>query len=323
MAGLIVLAVVASLFLIFGDSVQILRIGLVAALWAAVVGAIAMTKYRRESAADKAKIRDLQTVYELQLEREVTARREYEAGVEARVRSEVSLEAGEISALRAELAALRGSLEVLFEGRLPEDRVALESDAARRGELGPGRSARPGGSPGTASFAPNPAYADPRSGPTFASPDDEPVTAEVYVVPEDGEGEAPTSEPDDTGPVPVGASGAATWRGPDAPAATRADAPEVPGPTSGFGVPSQAQWVVGADETAVPDEPAPEEPAEGESALQEESASTSRRARRRAAEADDEDGAHATGLTVAEILANMKAEEGDGDGPRQGRRRRE
>ena len=70
-AGLVVLAVIASLFLIFSESVQLLRVGLVIALWAATLGAIAMTKYRRESALDKAKVRDLQTVYELQLEREI------------------------------------------------------------------------------------------------------------------------------------------------------------------------------------------------------------------------------------------------------------
>ncbi|MFD4293563.1 DUF6779 domain-containing protein [Rhodococcus sp. NPDC058505] len=180
-AGLVVLAVVASLFLIFSDSVQVLRIGLMAALWAAVIGAIAMTRYRRESAADKAKIRDLQTVYELQLEREIGARREYEAGVEARVRSEVAVDASEIAALRAELAALRGSLEVLFEGRMPADRVAIEAERSTMGQLSAGAAAvRP-----PVPFAPNPAYVEPGAGPTFASPFDEPVTAEVSVVAED------------------------------------------------------------------------------------------------------------------------------------------
>ncbi|MFF0814599.1 DUF6779 domain-containing protein, partial [Rhodococcus sp. NPDC003318] len=179
-AGLVALAVVASLFLIFSDSVQLLRIGLVAALWAAVIGAIAMTKYRRESVADKAKIRDLQTVYELQLEREISARREYEVGVETRVRNEVAADISEMAALRAELAALRGSLEVLFEGRLPVDRVAIAADGKRIGELGASPTARP-----AVPFAPRPAYTDPRSGPTFASPDDEPVTAEVSVVPDE------------------------------------------------------------------------------------------------------------------------------------------
>ena len=46
-AGLVVLAVVASLLLIFSESVQLLRVGLVVALWAATLRAIAMTKYRR------------------------------------------------------------------------------------------------------------------------------------------------------------------------------------------------------------------------------------------------------------------------------------
>ncbi|MFD4180605.1 DUF6779 domain-containing protein, partial [Rhodococcus sp. NPDC058514] len=123
--SLVALAVIASLFMIFSNSVLLLRVGLVVALWATVIAAIGMTKYRRESAADKAKVRDLQTVYELQLEREITARREYELGVEARVRGEANLDVSEIAALRAELAALRGSLEVLFDGRLPVDRVAV------------------------------------------------------------------------------------------------------------------------------------------------------------------------------------------------------
>ncbi|WP_373283651.1 DUF6779 domain-containing protein, partial [Nocardia tenerifensis] len=86
---LIALGLVASVFLVFSNSLQFVRIGLVAALWAAVIGALAATRYRKEATIDKAKVRDLQTVYELQLEREVTARREFELGVEARVREEV------------------------------------------------------------------------------------------------------------------------------------------------------------------------------------------------------------------------------------------
>lgn len=302
-AGLVVLAVVASLFLIFGDSVQILRIGLVAALWAAVVGAIAMTKYRRESAADKAKIRDLQTVYQLQLEREVTARREYEAGVEARVRSETSLEASEIAALRAELAALRGSLEVLFEGRLPADRVAIESDGTRRGELGPAAAVP---------FAPKPAYADPGAGPKFASPDDEPVTAEVDVVPEDDTGPIPV--PGRT-PGPVPARGRVDSSAP----VTANDQPEAPEP-------SDETPASDVEEQAEPDlEPAEPDPTgqPGHTAESPAQPPTTRGGRRRAAEGEEGDGAHSSGLTVAEILANVRAEKSDADGPRQGRRRRE
>lgn len=165
-AGLIALAMIASLFLVLSDSVQLLRVAVVAALWAATVGAIAMTKYRRESALDRAKAEDLKKVYELQLQREISARREYELTVEEKVRSDLRVEADEMAALRSELATLRRTLEVLFDGRLPDDVVALEGQGERRQALGVA----------TRVTAPRP------SGPAFASPDDEPVTAETTSV---------------------------------------------------------------------------------------------------------------------------------------------
>ncbi|MFD4442394.1 DUF6779 domain-containing protein [Nocardia sp. NPDC058519] len=128
---LILLGLTASVFLIFSENVQYVRIGLVAALWAAVIGALAATRYRKDAAVDKAKVRDLQTVYELQLEREINARREYEMGVEARVRAEVGADSSEIAALRAELTLLRQNLQVLFEGALPDEQPALQADAVR------------------------------------------------------------------------------------------------------------------------------------------------------------------------------------------------
>ncbi|UGT52986.1 DUF6779 domain-containing protein [Nocardia asteroides] len=128
---LILLGLTASVFLIFSENVQYVRVGLVAALWAAVIGALAATRYRKEAAVDQAKARDLQTVYELQLEREINARREYEMGVEARVRAEVGADASEIAALRAELALLRQNLQALFDGPLPEEQPALQADAVR------------------------------------------------------------------------------------------------------------------------------------------------------------------------------------------------
>lgn len=155
---------VASLLLVFSDSVQMLRIAVVVALWCAVVGAIAMTKYRRESALDRAKAEDLKTVYELQLDREISARREYELGVEEKVRSELRIDADEMTALRTELAALRRSLEALFDGKLPDDGLALEGESVRELDSAPRVN------------APSP------SGPAFASPDDEPLTAETEIV---------------------------------------------------------------------------------------------------------------------------------------------
>lgn len=143
---LIFLAVVASLVMIFTDSVPLLRVGTVAALWAAVVGAIAMTKYRKDSENDAAKTRDLKLVYELQLEREIAARREYELVVETQVRRQVEeqvrLESNqELLGLRHEIASLRSSLEVLFDGELPDERTALRAESHRLQELDgvPGR----------------------------------------------------------------------------------------------------------------------------------------------------------------------------------------
>ena len=184
-AGLLALAVIASLFLIFSNSVQLLRVGLVVALWAATLGAIAMTKYRRESALDKAKVADLQTVYELQLEREISARREYELSVEGRIRREIGTDSAELSALREELVALRRNLEALFDGGLLPERPALKAESTRVGELGGGpySAYQPAASglyiPGAgqnASSSPSPQVGG------LASPNDGPVTAETTVV---------------------------------------------------------------------------------------------------------------------------------------------
>ncbi|AJW42409.1 transmembrane protein rich in alanine and arginine and proline [Rhodococcus sp. B7740] len=188
LAALVVFGIIASVLMLFTESVQWMRVGVLSALWAAVIGAFAMTKYRREAAADQIKAKDLQTVYELQLAREISARREYEMNVEARVRSESQLEIDEVAALRNELAALRQNLQVLFDGNLPTERVALRAEAMRMQELG-GR--------GYDSYQPAPSglYVPGRGNGSMApgtglngvgTPYDEPVTAETSVVyPED------------------------------------------------------------------------------------------------------------------------------------------
>ncbi|MFD3595363.1 DUF6779 domain-containing protein [Nocardia sp. NPDC058640] len=196
---LILLGLTASVFLIFSENVQYVRIGLVAALWAAVIGALAATRYRKDAAVDQAKVRDLQTVYELQLEREINARREYEMGVEARVRAEVGADTSEIAALRAELTLLRQNLQVLFDGALPEEQVALQADAVRIDALPAGEfSAFDDTDPdfddspvdaNAAWFGPwqqppsalKPVFMQPVSA-NFADPYDDPVTAETSAI---------------------------------------------------------------------------------------------------------------------------------------------
>jgi len=258
-AGLLALAMVASLLLVVSDSVQVLRIAVVVALWAATVGAIAMTKYRRESALEKAKVDDLKTVYDLQLEREISARREYELTVEEKVRSDLRIDAEEMAALRHELATLRRNLEVLFDGRLPDENVALGGQADRRREL----------DATTRVTAPRP------SGPAFASPDDEPLTAETITVgsPEERDGTPPAGTPPAETP-PAETPPAETLP-------TQAPPAETP--------PTQAP------PTGVRPQPADVHTAAAEPP-------TGRRGRRRA------EGAHSEGRSVAEILAALSSE---------------
>jgi hypothetical protein len=129
---LLVLAIGSSSALVFTDRAELLKLAVILALWAAVVAAFVSVIYRRQSDIDQAKVRDLKLVYDLQLDREISARREYELSVETQLRRELVSElraqaADEVAGLRAELAALRANLEILFDTDL-SDRPALETD---------------------------------------------------------------------------------------------------------------------------------------------------------------------------------------------------
>lgn len=137
---LLVLAIGASSALVFTNRVELLKLAVILSLWAAVVGAFVSVIYRRQSDADQARARDLKLVYDLQLDREISARREYELSVESHLRRELASElreqaADEVAALRAELAALRANLEILFDADLG-GRPALEGDRVAAGGYG-------------------------------------------------------------------------------------------------------------------------------------------------------------------------------------------
>ena len=131
LTALLVLAIGASSVLVFTDRVELLRLAVILALWAAVAGAFVSVLYRRQSDADQSRVRDLKLVYDLQLDREISARREYELTVESQLRRELASElralaADDLAALQAELSALRNSLEILFDTDL-QHRPALET----------------------------------------------------------------------------------------------------------------------------------------------------------------------------------------------------
>ncbi|ULP47234.1 DUF6779 domain-containing protein [Mycolicibacter virginiensis] len=132
MTALLILAIAASSALVFTSRVELLKLAVIIALWAAVAAAFVSVIYRRQSDVDQARARDLKLVYDLQLDREISARREYELTVESQLRRELASElraqaADEVAALRAELSALRTNLEILFDADLSQ-RPALEPE---------------------------------------------------------------------------------------------------------------------------------------------------------------------------------------------------
>ncbi|MCX6479443.1 MAG: hypothetical protein NTY24_03215 [Mycobacterium sp.] len=132
LSALLVLAILASSTLVFTNRVELLRLAVILSLWAAVLAAFVSVAYRRQSQLDEARARDMKFVYDLQLDREISARREYELSVEAHLRRQLGHElraqaADEMSALRSELISLRANLEALLGTDLG-DRPALESE---------------------------------------------------------------------------------------------------------------------------------------------------------------------------------------------------
>ncbi|MEB3048386.1 DUF6779 domain-containing protein [Mycolicibacter sp. MYC123] len=136
LTALLILAIAASSALVFTSRVELLKLAVIVALWAAVASAFVSVIYRRQSDVDQARARDLKLVYDLQLDREISARREYELTVESQLRRELASElraqaADEVAALRTELSALRTNLEILFDADLSH-RPALETESSGR-----------------------------------------------------------------------------------------------------------------------------------------------------------------------------------------------
>ncbi|MPY97535.1 MAG: hypothetical protein GEU97_05950 [Actinophytocola sp.] len=126
-------ALAATGALMLTDEARWLRLGIVAALWAALLGAFLATKYRKSAEHALGSVADAQHIYELELEREITARREYELELEASTRRRVEQETySEIQGLRTEVMALRDSLQQLLEGDVVYERVALTEQSTRR-----------------------------------------------------------------------------------------------------------------------------------------------------------------------------------------------
>ncbi|MGZ8177192.1 DUF6779 domain-containing protein [Williamsia sp. SKLECPSW1] len=325
---LLLLAIGASIAMIFStDRSVVASLAVIAALWAAVIGAILVTKFRRQADSAEAKTRDLRVVYELQLEREIAARRQYELGVEAQIRREVRAESSEeLRALQEQVASLRASVEALV-GELPDPRTALEAE--RRHALGPvDDSALSDGAAAERDFART--APEPDAVPT-APPH---ARTEVIGVVDDADDrpqfvdETPTDEWATT-PAQEPAAASTSSAPPATAAAEPTDVPDAGRPQT---EPAQGGGRHGRPATTQPAEPAvtqasaesaassaQTEPAEDEAIDDATPAWTTsvdapaRRDRHRAREADS--GAHSNGRSVAELMDSLRTAGG-------GRRRR-
>ncbi|HEY1571861.1 MAG TPA: DUF6779 domain-containing protein [Pseudonocardiaceae bacterium] len=132
MVAVLALAVMATAVLVLTDSARWLRLGVLAALWAALLGVFLASRFRKTMAEREDQVADLQSAYEMELEREVAARREYELEVEAAARKRVD-EANreDLGELRAELRLLRENLERLTGGEVLVERFALRAQSTR------------------------------------------------------------------------------------------------------------------------------------------------------------------------------------------------
>lgn len=135
--GALVLAAAATSLLVLSNDARMLRLGLIAALWAALLGAFAVARLRHRVLESEQAAADRQRIYELELEREIAARREYELEAQAEARRQASEESdGQIRALQAELARLRTTLEQVIGGDVLFERVALRAESTRVRSLG-------------------------------------------------------------------------------------------------------------------------------------------------------------------------------------------
>jgi hypothetical protein len=136
LVGAVVFGAAATGLLVLTDQEKWLRLGIVAALWAALIGAFLAARYRRQLADQREGAAERQEIYELELEREIAARREHELTVEAEAKRKAEEERrDDIAALKAELQNMRETLESLLGGEFLVERYALRAESTRMRSL--------------------------------------------------------------------------------------------------------------------------------------------------------------------------------------------
>ncbi|MCA0155852.1 hypothetical protein LB823_06550 [Tsukamurella sp. M9C] len=133
LGAVILLAVVGTGMWVFSEDRRWGLVSLILLVWGLVIAAFLIARYSRDLRAAESKESGLKTVYGLQLEREISARREYELQVERDIRAELKGESNEeLTALKAEVLALRANLEELLGRDLGPSYTELYAAAEQR-----------------------------------------------------------------------------------------------------------------------------------------------------------------------------------------------
>jgi hypothetical protein len=123
-----VVAAGATALVVLSDDERMLRLAAVLALWAALIAAFAVTRSRRDAKTAALRESEAHLAYQVELQREVSARHEYEAELAAQMAAEQS---SQIAELREQLDRLTEVLAALADGELLVSRMTLSAQSAR------------------------------------------------------------------------------------------------------------------------------------------------------------------------------------------------
>lgn len=151
MFGLVILAVVASVLMLFLDSEMWLRIAVIAALWSAFLGLFLVSRYSGQLAAQRRRTQALEESQQARIAEVENAGRlraaELERDYQQRLTADrEALRDENLESLRQELAALRAQLSLLTGESFENEQVAVRGRAERIVELERGSHSRGGAS---------------------------------------------------------------------------------------------------------------------------------------------------------------------------------
>jgi hypothetical protein len=122
----VAIALASTAVVVLSDDPQTLRLAVVGALWAFILAAFAAPRRREPDApaGDPGAALELRRTYEIELEKEVAARREYELQLEVYLRRELERGLAEdVAALRDEISRMRGEMIDRLDGELQMERI--------------------------------------------------------------------------------------------------------------------------------------------------------------------------------------------------------